>query len=318
MLWTLFYFHVTQSLALGAWGLANGTGFLRGFASCFFFGPLLGGLYLWWQGRLQQRYRRWPSGEGEYACIESGDGLYCQFRRTQIGGAGPGARRQVYWQLPSGPPPEAGWPVVFMFQGTGHPARLFFGAPTDAPYGGLHQVRAVRALLDAGFAVVAPDAWGGICWMTNLFGFRYGWRSRLNPDVRFLEALFEAVRAGGLGSLDPNRWYAAGLSSGGYMASRMAVEYPTEFRAICVMSAGYASWSGRYGRMVKRLPDRHPPTLFIHGRMDRTTPFERMLVYRDRLAKAGVPTDVMDDPAASHACLAGAGERMAAWFNRYA
>jgi hypothetical protein len=31
-----------------------------------------------------------------------------------------------------------------------------------------------------------------------------------------------------------------------------------------------------------------------------------------------VPTDVMDDPVASHACLAGTGERMTAWFNRYA
>lgn len=312
----LLAFWLCQALVLSVWGGFNGSRWLPSLLAGLLLGPLVGGLLVWWRGRLHRWRQSWKTFTGPGLFIEDGDGLYCRFCSRQVDG-GWAARRTVYWQLPAGEPPVRGWPIVLLFHGTAHPAQLYFGNRHGAAFGGIHQVRASIDLLEAGFAVVAPDALGRIGWMTNLWPFSRFWNCLGNPDRRFLRALLRDLQHGDFGHLDGGRLFAAGISSGGYMSSRMAVSYPGRFKALGVAAAAYASCLGRYGKMPASLPSDHPPTLFIHGRRDPLAPFSRMQEYRQRLQDAGVETALLEDAETGHAWLPGSGAALTEWFSRH-
>ena len=142
-----------------------------------------------------------------------------------------GGRRDVHWQVPAGEAPPEGWPVAFMFQGALFPASLSWSGRKGAPLGAYHQARLTMELLDAGFAVVTPEAAGeGLtCWSTNLPG---EWED--TRDAELMEELLLSVEHGELGPLDPDDLVAVGISSGGYMTSRMATAHPGRFRALVI------------------------------------------------------------------------------------
>jgi polyhydroxybutyrate depolymerase len=85
-----------------------------------------------------------------------------------------------------------------------------------------------------GFAVVYPDGFEGYWNACNIVG-DYG-ANRLDiDDVGFLTALVDKLVAG-LG-IDPHRVFATGLSRGGHMALRLALEAPEHFRAVAAVAA---------------------------------------------------------------------------------
>lgn len=307
---------ILQALALAVWGAPNGSRFLPSLLAGLLLGPLVGGLLIGWRGRLHRWRQTWRTHDGPSLFVEDKEGLYCRFNVNEVNG-GLAAHRRVYWQVPGGEAPTPGWPVVLLFHGTAHPAQLFFGARRGAPFGGYHQTRATIELLESGYAVIAPDALGRIGWMTNLWPFSRHWGFAGNPDRRFLRALFQDLKAGEFGPIDETRWYATGISSGGYMASRMALSYRSRFRAIAVVAAAYATCLGRLGRMPANMPADHPPTLFIHGQQDRLAPFSRMQDYRKRLEEARVDTQLVEDAHAGHAWLAGSGQALVQWFDSH-
>ena len=239
----------------------------------------------------------------------SGD-LACSHQWVTLDG------RLVSYQTPLGAPPPGGWPVVYFFQGSFFPAELIWSASPASPlelFGARAQTTTVKRLLDGGYAVVAPNAHflGTFAWDTNLPPWAYAWT--LSPDHHFMLEIFEAVTAGALGPLSATEWYATGVSSGGYMASRMGISYPDRFRALAIAAASYATCGGA-ACVVPELDGTHPPVLFVHGALDPVVPLWTMDLYRDRLSAAGVDNRALVNPDFPHGWIPEAPDAVLAWF----
>ena len=225
--------------------------------------------------------------------------------------------RQVQYQTPLGAPPAGGWPVVIMFHAS------FFGGegtwsaslldPLNA-FGRYSQTTIVERLLDAGFAVLTPNALASWAWDTNLPPFSTVWQ--LAPDNQYMLDIFAAIDRGDFGPLSATQWYAAGLSSGGYMTSRMAASYGGRFRALAIASASWAACAGPICN-VPALPANHPPTLFLHGGADVLVPVTTMYAYRDKLAAQGIPNRAVVDPLFMHGWISASPDEVLRWFTTY-
>ena len=172
----------------------------------------------------------------------------------------------------------------------------------------------MKALLDAGYAVLAPEAGNGVgYWDTNIGQHATVWSSA--PDHELMLAILGGIEDGDFGPLDPEALFATGLSSGGYMTSRMAVSYPGRFRALAIQSASYATCLGTACVVPADLPDDHPPTLFLHGERDSIVPIATMQRYEQALRTEGTTTRAVVDPEAGHEWLDVAPEEVRAWFD---
>jgi poly(3-hydroxybutyrate) depolymerase len=253
-----------------------------------------------------------PDGGAEPAhrCEISADAVTCPMSTLSLD-VGLGLTRDVTYALPGGAAPDAGWPVAVMFQGSFSPPATFFSATRDAAFALYYQALTVAQLLDDGFAVLAPAAQGDSYWNTNVLPWALSWDGA--PDDVFMKAIFDAIDAGQFGPLSPHDWYAGGISSGGFMTSRMAVSYPGRFRALAIASGGYAT-CGAVCSLPAAMPLGHPPTLFLHGGVDPLVPVANMLAYRDALLDAGVPVQTIIDPDAGHEWLPEAPGAIPAWF----
>ena len=248
-------------------------------------------------------------------CAVSSTAVDCPHQTTSIPGAA-SAPRDVHHAVPRGTPPAAGWPVAMLFQGSFFPAETFFAGEEGDVFGGFHQARLTAQLLDAGYAVIAPNAHmdGGLFWDTNIPPYSGNWSGC--PDDVFLTNVFAAIDAGTFGPLDSSQMVATGISSGGYMTSRMAVSYRGRFRALAIQSGSYATCGGSLC-IVPDLPADHPPTLFVHGRLDVVVPLFTTEGYRTRLADQGTAFDVLIDDNAGHNWFAGGPEAIVAWFETH-
>jgi poly(3-hydroxybutyrate) depolymerase len=225
------------------------------------------------------------------------------------------APRQVHWQVPTGTPPAGGWPAVVMFSPSFYSAQLAWSATRLLPAGAYYETATIKALLDGGFAVLTPESHlaGFTFWDTNVPGLDYS----IAPDRHFVDDILDEIDDGTFGPVDAGRLSATGMSSGGYMTSRMAVSHAGEFQALAIQSASYATCAGPLCSVPGDLPDDHPPTLFLHGRIDPVVPMFTMVPYRDRLDAQGTPTRTVVDPWALHAFLPVAPGEIVAWFRAH-
>lgn len=223
--------------------------------------------------------------------------------------------RDVYSEVPLGEAPADGWPAVVYYQGTFVQGRQAFEADVDDTFGQYSLTLTVAALLDAGYAVIAPETLGDghTAWQTNVPPWSLAWST--SADDAFVRALLDTIGAGGLGDLDPSRLYAMGISSGGFMTSRMAVSYPGVFRALVVHSGSYATCG--VVCLVPSLPADHPPTRFLHGGDDPIVRIGDMERYLEALQDDGVDADAVIDPTAGHEWLAAGPDAVVEWFDRY-
>jgi poly(3-hydroxybutyrate) depolymerase len=222
----------------------------------------------------------------------------------------PGIYRDVRWQVPEGTPPAGGWPVVIMYQGSFFPIQ--FKRSELVPFGGYYEVKVIEKLLNNGYAVIAPDAGIDLFWETNLPVIY-----ELTADYLYINNLFDAIENGAFGNVNPNKKFATGISSGGYNTSRMAVTWPTEFRALAVQSGSYATCSGPICFVPGSLAANHPPTYFLHGWVDLVVPWWSMDMYYDELIDSGIPTGRTTNWLAGHEWIPEAPARILAWFNAY-
>lgn len=248
---------------------------------------------------------------GETACTITSDSARCtsqEIVRLSDNGAD---ERRVYWALPASAPPADGYPAVVLYQGSLYGPSMSWDVdlPLSTPFGGYYQVALIAALLDAGFAVIQPEASGGLYWNTNAGG-----NYDTSKDAAFIPLLLEAMADGTFGELNMDRLYATGISSGGYMTSRMAVSYPEKFRALAIQSASYATCLGPICNVPATLPDDHPPTLLLHGTMDTTVPISTARKYEAVLMSEGVENRFIEDPEASHQWLDVAPAEITGWF----
>lgn len=221
--------------------------------------------------------------------------------------------RDIHWQVPLGEPPAGGWPLVMLFQGTAFPALLYFSAPKATPFGGVHQAGLTRALLRNGFAVMAPEALGeGLtCWHTNIPPWSTDWEN--SPDAALMDELFRGILEGEFGPIDPELQFSAGISSGGYMSSRLAVTWPDRIEAIAVVSGSYMTCAGPICNVPDTMPADHPPAFFLHGALDPVVPVVTMTPYADRLEAASVEVQRKVTPLGTHAWTEG----QPAWINEW-
>lgn len=225
--------------------------------------------------------------------------------------------REVHWQVPTGTPPEGGWPAVMVFQGSLFSSEYSWESGPGASYGAYNQTRMIAALLESGYAVIAPEAHynGSTYWDTNIAPWAYAWES--SSDHRFILEIFEEIEDGTFGEINPERLYATGISSGGYMTSRMAVSYPGRFKALAIASASYATCAGYICYVPGELPFDHPPTLFLHGELDSIVPSYTMEDYAEELAEQEIPTRQIIDEEAGHEWLEATPEAVTGWFDSW-
>jgi pimeloyl-ACP methyl ester carboxylesterase len=244
-------------------------------------------------------------------CIVTPDAISCDHQVTPFTVGND--TRDVYWETPTTPPPPGGYPVAVIYQGSLFGPEITWATISPAaPFGAYQQARLQAMLLDQGFTVIAPPGVATLGWQTNL-GIPYD----LTTDKPWVQGLIDAIEAGTFGPADATHLYAAGISSGGYMTSRMAVSYPGVFRALAIASGSYASCLGPACIIPSTLPANHPPTLFMHGTLDTLVPIVTMLPYHDKLAAQGVDTALDIDDFAGHQWLGDAPERVTAWFESH-
>lgn len=238
--------------------------------------------------------------------------LVCTHHVTKIASSWLTAR-DVLWQLPLGAAPAGGWPVVLVYQGSLYPVE--FSRKTTALYGGYYELKTIQALLDAGYAVLAPRAAADLAWFTNTLSpfTPYEWTT----DFSFLNNVFAAISRGQFGPLNAAREYATGISSGGYNTSRMALTWPGQFKALVVHSASWATCGGSVCVLPLHMPANHPPTKFIQGFLDPLVPWWTMEIYYDRLLFEGIETEQLTIPAGGHQWFPESPVAVVDWFNRH-
>ncbi len=252
---------------------------------------------------------------GSDPCTETKDQLKCPHHTLTLEGDVFG--RQVHFKAPVGEAPDAGWPVVIAYQGSFHTAGDMWSAHPNDEYGGWFQAELLRALVDRGFLVVTPEAHlsGATYWDTNVPPWDVDWNDA--PDNQLVKVMLKALAEGKFGPADTARLYATGISSGGYMTSRMGISYPGKFRALAIQSASFATCGGPLCDVPHPLPSPHPPTLFLHGEKDGIVPISTMRDYAAALDDAGVEEEQVVDPDAGHQWLSVAPERVPAFFESH-
>jgi dienelactone hydrolase len=255
-----------------------------------------------------------PDGAPASRCSITATTISCQYSVLALDDAG--SSRPVTYETPSGVPPPSGWPAVVYFQGSLVPGDTAFSATTSSAFGEYYLTLTIKALLDDGYAVVAPDAAnnGTTFWETNIPPYATSWPG--SPDDVYMLALFAAISAGRLGPIDQTHLYAMGISSGGFMTSRMAVSYAGRFRALVDHSGSYATCSDVCS-VPTPLPANHPPTLFLHGNTDIVVPMSAIQPYIDALNDAGHETLLVTDGDAGHQWLPEGVQAIPAWFDTH-
>lgn len=247
-------------------------------------------------------------------CEDSGTRIVCDHKTVELK---IGLRtRDVHFQTPPGQPPQGGWPVVLFFQGSLYSAEGAWTADTETPHGGYIQAKLLSALLDQGFAVIAPEVRGNgaTFWDTNVPPYTLSWE--LAPDHDLMLALFDGIEDGLFGALDSSSMFATGISSGGYMTSRMAISYPGRFKALAVMAGSYATCSN-IKCLIPSLPADHAPTLFLHGERDLIVPIFTMKRYAEKLEDQGTEVELMLNDDAGHEWIQGADLKIPQWFTAH-
>jgi len=241
-------------------------------------------------------------------CVVDASGVTCEHQVTTVSG------RTVAYASPLGAAPPAGWPAVLYFQGSFVAGDTGFAAVPSAQFGMYQLTLTIKALLDRGYAVVAPDASGGSVWETNVPPYAQSW-SGCSDDV-LMQGLFSAMDSGGLGHVDSTHLFAMGISSGGFMTSRMAVSYPGRFRALADHSGSYATCS-TLCNVPTPLPSDHPPILFLRGEKDTLVPGSSVTPYLDALGAEGHVAKLVTDPDAGHEWLAAGRTAIPDWFDAH-
>jgi poly(3-hydroxyoctanoate) depolymerase len=235
--------------------------------------------------------------------------------------------RPVFYQTPLGAPPAGGWPAVIIFQPSIYWADAHWTGFTMVA-GQRHSTEMIQNLLDAGYVVLTPQAQalGDTVWETNvpLTPWLRDWT--LSNDHAFLTAIFEDLEDGVYGPVDADALFATGMSSGGYMTSRMALSNPGKFRALAVQSAAWATCLGPldtvdtptgFCTVPDTLPVDHPPTLFVHGTIDVTVGIGTMRDYYDAMIEQGYVAEKIEVAWAGHAFLDPSPDAIPAWFDRF-
>ncbi len=173
-----------------------------------------------------------------------------------------------------------------------------------------------RQAINKGHAIISPESLYPFCENIPQWDFQEN-----SSDIGFLEDLFNWI--GLRDDLDSDRIYVAGISVGGFMASRLAHNYPHKIKAIAIHSAGNADNVEQiqdvcyfnYDYNLSYISPDHPRTLLIHGTNDTIIPYNLSLVYYDSLKSSGVESSLLLEPGADHFWYDKYNQDILGWFN---
>jgi polyhydroxybutyrate depolymerase len=119
-----------------------------------------------------------------------------------------------------------------------------------------------------GFAVAYPQGFEGNWNACNRTG-DYSANTLNIDDVAFISAMIDEIARGH--GIDVDRVFAVGLSRGGHMAFRLALEAPNRFRAVAAVAANLPTQDN----LKCQVPDEPiPSVMLMNGTADPLNPFE--------------------------------------------
>jgi hypothetical protein len=172
-------------------------------------------------------------------------------------------------------------------------------------FGVWHQVATIVALVNAGYTVIQPPARYQCIPNTNMCGYFWDsnipglWGDTPGSDKPLVSALIAQLQPGAttFGAVDIHHVYATGISSGGYMTSRMVNEFAggvnndstvksttLPFRAGAIESGSFQTCGPACLPIaIRPVATTHAPTFFLHDMADQVVPFGGMKNYYDKL-----------------------------------
>ncbi|KAL1529865.1 hypothetical protein AB1Y20_000796 [Prymnesium parvum] len=256
-------------------------------------------------------------------CVSSPTRVSCEFRTLLVGG------RSIYYQYPSGRSPGGGFPTVLIFHAWGVDGRTCFEADVADDFRVFPKAKLARNLLDAGFAVVCPQADSpyneteGRFWWSNIPPYDgdevedlYLW-NYTSPDHAMLMNFLHAAENASIGPLDTSRLHAAGFSSGAYMVSRLARWQYQRFASLSLNAGAMYYCGGEYCPAPRKFLTpyfgEHPPTLFLHGDKDDVVSRSSVVDYYTRLLNSSIKSRLVTQADAVHQWLDAAPDEVVSW-----
>jgi len=273
----------------------------------------------------------WPAGTfrliempttSQTRCTESRSRITCSHSSIEFEIRG--QTRTVHYQRPAQGAPKG---TIIIFHGWNLYADFGWEAKSTGrdTYGIYNKVLTIKALLEAGYTVITPNAQKPAgYWDTNQAPYNTKdlrkWTE--SPDHDLVLALLAAIGEGRFGKSTMDSIHVVGFSSGGYMASRMAYSYPGQFRSITVQSASYFYCGGEYcpasvAKALASLYGTHPPTLFLHGTSDSLVPVETSELYHNALKAHNIDTRRITGRNVNHQWLDEAPKEVLAWIEAH-
>jgi len=222
-----------------------------------------------------------------------------------------GRERQFYYKKPSGSGP---FPVIIVLHGRAQDADVWLNSSKA-------QGQFVSYALSEGYAIIAPDSVEPICPGVKQWDYT---RTTDSVDLPFFDKIFEWIDDNS--QLNSNRIYVAGISSGGFMTSRLALYFPTKIKAVAIHSAGNADkvsfdseCNTNFDESIPTVSSDHPPTLLIHGENDNIVPYLMGQKYYQGLQNAGIEANMLSQTTCTicHRWFSEYDDDILDWFNKH-
>jgi len=191
-------------------------------------------------------------------------------------------------------------PVIIVLHGRTQSADIWFENSAQGAF--------VKKAINERFAVIAPDSTTPICQGVKQWDYTKDF-----SDKAFFEGIFNWID--NQSEFDKERIYVTGISSGGFMTSRVGMVFADKVKAIAIASGGDADYSSvrrdngcrtTFDKSVPIIEGNQPKTLFIHGDIDPIVPFSMDQNYYTALKDKGVETRFIKNRFGTHL-----------WYNKY-
>jgi len=226
-------------------------------------------------------------------------------------------QRWFLWQYPTQSPSPSGYPVLFILHGAAqYPFSWFIGLH---PWG-REQLSFAYTALDHGYLIIAPASSrpispGPRAW--NVF------EDNINQseDVEFIIDIIEWFVNEGI-SINLDKVYCAGFSSGAFMTSRLAHDVPEIFSAVAVHSGANADSIELTNRgpifdctSPQIISPHHPPTIIIHGQEDSLVPYDCGIRFYYDLQHHNISSSILLDEEKGHIWISSFNYDILQWFS---
>lgn len=229
--------------------------------------------------------------------------------------------RRFLWQHPPSPPPSNGYPVLLVLHGASQDAEAWFKYPHGMLWQG-RQTRFVNEALLQGFCVIAPDSLYPITPGPKAWDV-FATTLEESLDLPFFANLFQWITTAPI-TLDCNRMYCIGFSSGGFMTSRLAHYFGPLFTAVAVHSGANADvitlgdWGPEFDcSSPQNFSPNHPPCLIIHGGKDHLVPPECGVHFYEELQRGEIDSHLLFCSWGRHIWLSWYNDAIFDWFTTH-